>query len=145
MLLSQGKTHYFGPVGAVADHYERLGHRVPVHVNPAEFLLELTNIDFASDRASAARRLDEMALAWAASPRAKGLAAAVAKVEREAAGDHVQPEPAEEKPGLLSVVLTLLHRSFVKSYRDVVVYGVRLAMYTGEEAILMLGTKLANG
>ncbi|KAK3692840.1 P-loop containing nucleoside triphosphate hydrolase protein [Podospora appendiculata] len=138
LLLSAGKPHYFGPVAGVASHYASLGYEVPLHVNPAEFLLELVNIDFAADRASAALRLDNMQNAWAASPRAKQLAAAVAAAEDTGARQAVELEVAETKPGLASLVVTLLHRSFVKSYRDVVAYGIRLAMYTG--LAIMMGT-----
>lgn len=35
------------------------------------------------------------------------------------------------RPGILSITLTLLHRSFIKSYRDVVAYGIRIVMYLG--------------
>lgn len=132
--MSRGKTHYFGPVSAVASHYESLGYRMPVHVNPAEFLLELVNTDFAPHKESAVQRLDEMQLAWAGSARAKELAAAVASAGEKGSGvgvDELQAA-AEKKPNPLSLTLTLLHRSLVKSYRDVVVYGIRLAMYTGE-------------
>lgn len=130
-LMSQGSMHYFGPVGGVAAHYEALGRRMPVHINPAEFLLEMVSTDFAADRGEALRGLDEMQRAWAGSGAARELAEKVAAVEEKGSGP-VELEVAETKPGLPSVVLTLLHRSFVKSYRDVVVYGIRLAMYTGE-------------
>ena len=131
LLMSHGKTQYFGPVSAVTPHYESLGYRMPVQVNPAEFLLELVNTDFATHRESAVQRLDEMQLAWAGSTRAKGLTDAVASTKERGSGG-VELDSAEKRPGFLSLVLTLLHRSFVKSYRDVVVYGIRLAMYTGE-------------
>jgi len=36
------------------------------------------------------------------------------------------------------IPITLLHRSFIKSYRDVVAYGIRIAMYTG--LAIMMGT-----
>ena len=36
------------------------------------------------------------------------------------------------------VLMTLVHRAFVKSYRDVVAYGIRIAMYTG--LAIMMGT-----
>ncbi|KXX80484.1 ABC transporter G family member 15 [Madurella mycetomatis] len=137
MLLSHGKMHYFGPVSSVTEHYESLGYQVPIHVNPAEFLLEMVNTDFAPDRAAAVQRLEEMHRSWMESRRAKELAAAVANAEEKWPGD-IELEGAEKKPGTLSVVMTLLHRSFVKSYRDVVVYGVRLAMYTG--LAIMMGT-----
>ncbi|KAH8909854.1 P-loop containing nucleoside triphosphate hydrolase protein [Coniochaeta sp. PMI_546] len=141
LLLSAGRPHFFGPVSAVGPHYASLGREPPLHVNPAEFLLELVNIDFARHRdLGAESRLDEMQRAWAASARAKELSAAVAEVERRGAGaeEVVIVEEAEKKPSLPSLVLTLLHRSFIKSYRDVVVYGIRLAMYFG--LAVMMGT-----
>jgi hypothetical protein len=36
------------------------------------------------------------------------------------------------------VPFTLIHRSFIKSYRDVVAYGIRVAMYMG--LAIMMGT-----
>ncbi|KAK4039977.1 hypothetical protein C8A01DRAFT_36027 [Parachaetomium inaequale] len=137
LLMSQGKTQFFGPVKDVAGHYESIGYRMPVHMNPAEFLLELVNTDFALDRESAVQRLGEMQVAWEGSRGAMELATAVAAAEEKGSG-AVELEMVERRPSLPSVVLTLLHRSFVKSYRDVVVYGIRLAMYTG--LAIMIGT-----
>jgi hypothetical protein len=132
-LMSQGKMHYFGPVGGVAGHYEALGRRMPVHINPAEFLLEMVSTDFAADRGEAVQRLGEMQRAWVGSRAAGELAERMAAVEEKGSGSGLSElEMVETKPGLPSLVLTLLHRSFVKSYRDVVVYGIRLAMYIGE-------------
>jgi ABC-type multidrug transport system ATPase subunit len=130
MLMSHGRTHYFGPVAGVTAHYESFGYPMPVHVNPAEFLLEMVNTDFAPDRESAMERVNEMQLAWTGSRMASDLADAVAAAEEKGSG--VELDTVERKPSLPNVALTLLHRSFVKSYRDVVVYGIRLAMYTGE-------------
>ncbi|KAK3295613.1 uncharacterized protein B0H64DRAFT_417276 [Chaetomium fimeti] len=127
LLMSHGKTHYFGPVKDVAGHYESIGHPMPLHVNPAEFLLEMVNTDFAQDTESALQRLHEMQFAWTTSRGAKQLTAAVAAVEEKGSG-ALELDMAEKKPSLPSVVLTLMHRSFVKSYRDVVVYGIRLAI-----------------
>ncbi|KAK4443946.1 P-loop containing nucleoside triphosphate hydrolase protein [Podospora aff. communis PSN243] len=137
LLLSAGKTHFFGRVSDVERHYESIGHELPLHVNPAEFLLELVNIDFSQNRNSASDQLDELHKAWTASPRAGDLTAAVEEVARN--GDRtVTMERAEKKPSMPSVILTLLHRSFIKSYRDVFVYGIRFAMYIG--LAIMMGT-----
>ncbi|KAK0622985.1 P-loop containing nucleoside triphosphate hydrolase protein [Immersiella caudata] len=137
LLLSAGKTHYFGRVSDVGRHYESIGRELPLHVNPAEFLLELVNIDFSQNRNSASDQLDELHKAWTASPRAGDLMAAVDEVARN--GDRtVTLERAEKKPSIPSVILTLLHRSFIKSYRDVFVYGIRFAMYIG--LAIMMGT-----
>ncbi|KAK3302445.1 uncharacterized protein B0T15DRAFT_487574 [Chaetomium strumarium] len=137
LLMSHGKTHYFGPVAGVPAHYESLGYAMPMHVNPAEFLLEMVNTDFAADRQAAMQRLAEMQDAWARSTRAKQLAGSLAVVEEGKGSGAVELDAAERRPGLPSLVLTLLHRSFVKSRRDVVVYGIRLAMYTGDGSAFM--------
>lgn len=141
-LLSQGKQHYFGPVTEVVPYYESIGLDVPVHSNPAEWLLELINVDFAEDRANAQTLLGRLQEAWTSSSRCQQLRAGLRQVESfgstgaetlVGSGGH-----SETKPGQLSLVLTLLHRSFVKSHRDVVAYGIRMAMYTG--LAIMMGT-----
>lgn len=35
------------------------------------------------------------------------------------------------RPGPVTIIAALLHRSFIKSYRDVVAYGIRIVMYLG--------------
>lgn len=54
-----------------------------------------------------------------------------------------QPQSAEEKggkamnidelsrPSIPRITMSLLHRLFIKSYRDVVAYGIRIVMYLG--------------
>jgi len=130
LLLSEGKTHYFGSVSGIIEYYESIGLEIPLHVNPAEFLLETVNIDFASDREAAAQRLDMLHKSWASSSYATDLAASVSVAGAKQDGT-TEITSMEKKPSSPSLVLTLLHRSFIKSYRDVVVYGIRLAMYLG--------------
>ncbi|ELQ42019.1 ATP-binding cassette sub-family G member 2 [Pyricularia oryzae Y34] len=139
---NNGKQHYFGPVTEVVPYYESIGLDVPVHSNPAEWLLELINVDFAEDRANAQTLLGRLQEAWTSSSRCQQLRAGLRQVESfgstgaetlVGSGGH-----SERKPGQLSLVLTLLHRSFVKSHRDVVAYGIRMAMYTG--LAIMMGT-----
>lgn len=137
LLLSEGKTHYFGSVEGVGGYYEsQLGMVMPRHVNPAEWLLEQTNIDYADDKEAARARLEEMQSGWERSDLKKKLDEDVAAVAAgaEKGGDELvlgDDEARDKRPGMASVVVTLVHRSFIKSYRDVVAYGIRLAMYTG--------------
>jgi ABC-type multidrug transport system ATPase subunit len=142
-LLSAGRTHYFGPASEALPHYEELGLQVPLHINPAEFLLEAVNVDFARDRDLAGRRLDELHRGWNSSDRAKQLSERRRQIEDQAsasatAGDDLVISSQEKRPSFPSIILTLLHRSFIKSYRDVVAYGIRIAMYTG--LAIMMGT-----
>jgi hypothetical protein len=48
------------------------------------------------------------------------------------------------RPGPLLITSALLHRSFIKSYRDVVAYGIRIVMYLGEDHYAMLKAYKAN-
>lgn len=153
LLLSNGQPHYFGPVDKVTDYYAELGHAIPNHTNPAEFILELVNTDFSANPADSHSQVETMAKAWESSllyqKVHKQVAAAVEPDRGELSssggdgGGEVAPSRQNQyhqrpKPGSLSLVITLLHRSFTKSYRDVVAYGIRIAMYTG--LAIMMGT-----
>lgn len=136
LLLSGGRTHYFGSVSRVLPHFERQGLQVPHHINPAEFLLEHVNIDFATDKEAAALRLDESHEQWRASDVAAQLSTSIEAAEKGL--QQLGLNEGDRKPNPASLIVTLLHRSFIKSYRDVVAYGIRLAMYTG--LAIMMGT-----
>ena len=135
LLLSGGKSHYFGSVKDVAPQFKYLGYPVPLHTNPAEFLLEMMNIDFVRHQEAANNRLQEIQQAWVKSPKAIELSAHVDAI-------MTQRKPlSDTKPSRTNfpiVLMTLVHRSFIKSYRDIVAYGIRVAMYTG--LAIMMGT-----
>ena len=127
LLLSSGKTCYFGPVSNAKTYFGSIGHGIPDNTNPAEHLLDLTNVDFAQDHELAQQRLTSIQEAWT-----------------QHQSSHPAPQnlpPSKESTDLsklqlrtnsqLNILLALLHRSFIKSYRDVVVYGIRVAMYIG--------------
>ncbi|OLN81820.1 ABC transporter G family member 12 [Colletotrichum chlorophyti] len=137
LLLSGGKTHYFGSISNIVPYYDNVGMPVPMHVNPAEHLLELVNADFARDKHEASQRLEALHNSWEESLTAQRLRAAIIHV-REHSDALVVVGEMGTRPGLPSLVITLLHRSFIKSYRDVVAYGIRFAMYTG--LAIMMGT-----
>lgn len=158
LLLGSGRTHFFGPLGAVGAYYESVGRPMPLHFNPAEFLLDQVSVDFAGgeerdvnggEAVAAREQLETMRRAWLASPLAEQLASIVKYCETQQQGsdgsgslsngkDLVDAAEEVNRPGFASLVLTLLHRSFIKSYRDVIAYGVRMAMYFG--LAVMMGT-----
>ncbi|KAH9903561.1 P-loop containing nucleoside triphosphate hydrolase protein [Xylariomycetidae sp. FL2044] len=155
LLMSAGKTHYFGGVDTVSPYYAQCGYPVPAHTNPAEFLLETVNTDFGSSpdhpqqlqQQQQVQLVDWLQGAWENSGLRVQIASAIAHVERKRKdeeneggndGGELVISAARTKPSSTSLVLTLLHRSFVKSYRDVVAYGIRIAMYTG--LAIMMGT-----
>ena len=103
---------------------------MPLQMNPAEFVLELMNVDFAAHQDRAQERLEQMQIGWLTSTQAEYVTNQIitANQTTQEVGLVVGKISQEN---FSAVILALLHRSFIKSYRDVVVYGVRVAMYTG--------------
>ena len=64
LLLSRGKTVYNGRVDDVKDYFAALGFSLPLYMNPAEFVIDLVNTDFARDQNSASQRLLTLQDAW---------------------------------------------------------------------------------
>ncbi|KAH0534117.1 hypothetical protein FGG08_007291 [Glutinoglossum americanum] len=131
LLLSAGKTCYYGPVDQVKPYFDSIGFPMPLMTNPAEFILEQTNVDFARDREHARLRLEKLQTSWVGSPEASSALAAIEKHREETERRGFSSEELSRSNRYL-VPITLLHRSFIKSYRDVVAYGIRIAMYTGK-------------
>lgn len=135
LLLSHGKTCYFGPVKEVVPYFEHVAP-IPMHTNPAEFLLDLVNTDF-TDMPSGKVDLARIQSCWTDSAMQQSLQLALLNEKPSALGS-LDPESSRPRNrGLeLELPMTLLHRNFIKSYRDLLAYGTRVAMYTGL-AILM--------
>ncbi|OJZ91929.1 hypothetical protein ASPFODRAFT_121450 [Aspergillus luchuensis CBS 106.47] len=140
LLLSSGKTCYFGPVTEVPTYFDSIGYPLPMNTNPAEFILDLVSSDFAgSTHAMSKDQVQRIHASWTESPNA---AALTEQVSQRTVLSEKQPAKFDmdelSRPGILSITLTLLHRSFIKSYRDVVAYGIRIVMYLG--LAIMMGT-----
>ena len=134
LLLSAGRICYNGDIKSIRPYAESIGSPMPLYTNPAEFLLDLTSADFSIDEGEAQGRLDRLHAEWQKSSGQEEIVRLT---------DHSSEEKVEigetGSPSLfLSVTLALLHRSFIKSYRDVVAYGIRFVMYIG--LAIMMGT-----
>lgn len=104
---------------------------MPLYTNPAEFLLDLTSSDFALDGSIAQSRVEKLHSDWEGSSELNSLRTFIANVPTEDNG-LVSFSESKSRASFLKVVSALLHRSFIKSYRDVVAYGIRFAMYAGQ-------------
>ena len=132
LLLSEGKTCFFGGKDSIPDYFSNIGRPIPLHTNPAEFLLDLVNTDFVRDHDTAEQQLTVIHDAWASSTERMGLL--------ETIPDSSPIEDEKRQHGLSFTMplrqkrlapLILLHRNFIKSYRDILAYGTRIAMYFG--------------
>ncbi|KAF3053261.1 hypothetical protein E8E11_006692 [Didymella keratinophila] len=123
LLLSKGKVAYNGPM--------------PLYTNPAEYVIQLVNTDFTRAGAKPADQLSYLHASWTQSSHS-------ALIKHQIQAKSISPESASgvhathSSANPLLIPLTLIHRSFIKSYRDIVAYGIRIAMYLG--LAIMMGT-----
>jgi hypothetical protein len=108
---------------------------MPLYTNPAEYLLQLVNTDFAPDQAEANRELDTMITAWEKSTETKET---IREIEDASGSKSALDDHLESSPNKLLIPITLTHRSIIKAYRDLIAYGIRVAMYIG--LAIMMGT-----
>ncbi len=136
LLLSGGKTCYCGTTEKVKAHFDDIGFPMPTFTNPADFMLRLTNIDFEADTGAASAKIAQIHDAWQGSCQppaaddkpADGAAPSLAYLTEESRGAR--------SSRTFSTTLTVMHRSWIKSRRDLLVYGLRFGMYLGL-AVLM--------
>ncbi|KAF2105736.1 ATP-binding cassette transporter-like protein [Lophiotrema nucula] len=137
LLMSLGKVAYNGPVSGIKDYFDALGYSMPLFTNPAEFVIQLVNTDFARDQSSATQRLQSIQDAYQTSSSSQKITHSIA----DQVADTSSSTPlstSQDTANKFLIPLTLIHRSFIKSYRDLVAYGIRIAMYMG--LAIMMGT-----
>lgn len=131
--MSGGRTCYFGPVSAATRYFGRIGYPIPPETNSAEFFLDLINTDL-DKNGEIVRRTDDICQSWNVAEERSCLSQAIQKSNEASA--HSTSRYKVARPSSWKVPLTMLHRSWIKSYRDIMAYGIRIAMYLGL-AILM--------
>ena len=117
-------------MNGVKNYFDGAGHHMPAMINPAEYILDTVNTDFAEDRNEARRQLGLLHEHWRVSPEAARLKEEISHFRLTQEEVRVDQQKFS-LPQKMHLPLVLLHRSFIKSYRDVVAYGIRIAMYTG--------------
>jgi hypothetical protein len=141
--LAKGQTCYFGPAHAV-NYFATIGYQMPPETNPAEFYLDLINTDLNKPDNEVVARVQDITTKWSGSFLSKDLAAqievGVHSNEKSADLSHFK----QQKPSAWKIPFVLLHRSWIKLYRDIVAYEIRIVMYLGF-AILMDTTWLRLG
>lgn len=147
LLLSQGQTVYYGPPTQILSYFSSLGHSPPQMMSPAEFMLELTNVDFMRND-NAVGQLENLVKEWSSSEESKILERNLDSVPNSEEHLAASQSITRRYPrGVFMQSVILLHRmalvqpiyhpcSQKKSYRDPLAYFVRVSMYLGL-AILM--------
>lgn len=127
LLLSAGKTHYFGPTSHLMEHYEAIGVEVAQRANPADVILELVNIDFSHDREGAFQRVSDLQTKWQLSTAFCLVNDAISAAKSSTEGLNI--DPTHTKPSVGGQILTLLFRNFLKARLDGIAYTGRIVMY----------------
>lgn len=113
-------------------YFNGIGYPISQNTNPAEFLLDIVSSDFDSSKGLAGDRVKAIQNAWAESSEAQAVTRQVS--ERVHSGEKLTNDALMgdmNRAGVVSITTALLHRSFIKAYRDVVAYGIRIVMYLG--------------
>ncbi|KAJ9419245.1 P-loop containing nucleoside triphosphate hydrolase protein [Fusarium oxysporum] len=124
-LLSGGKTCYFGLVCEAPIYFARAGYYMPRETNAAEFYLDLINTDL-DKNGEVRRRTEDITQKWAVSTQRADLDAAIVSARYASSVDLSRHKILKPSPWLIPLIL--LHRSWIKSHRDVVVYGIRIVI-----------------
>lgn len=136
ILLANGQTHYFGPVEEVSRYYASIGSRIPDHVNQAEYLLELLNVNFAEDKTAAKNQLRRLQESWERSRLKEKSQKAICEPTNPRISDIPAKSIDSNKPNVISRMSILLLRSFKKSYRDPMVYTARFVIYVAFAVVM---------
>ncbi len=139
LLLSEGKTCFSGSTSEVSSYFARIGRPIPIHINPAEFVLDLVSTDFAKDSVFAQQQLSNIHDSWNQSPERTILLSQIPEydVSEKRRDPSALPLPTATRQSPYAPLI-LLHRNFIKSHRDLLAYGTRLFMYLG--LAIMMGT-----
>ena len=132
---------YSGQVSLLEDYFTNQALPIPVHENPAEFLVDLCNLDFQREIDPAAdvdpeERLQRLVVAWAT--ESERVNAGEQEKDNEAGGEggggywKLASESENRGTGVVRQTWVLLHRLWLKSYRDLLPYWIRVFMYLGK-------------
>ena len=130
---------YFGPISQAHGYFSSIGYEMPSETNPAEFYLDLINTDLVKEGNDVYIRVKDITKKWSEGSHALRLQEEIEKsIVTAKIAEHI-PDLSKIKqntPSPWSIPLVLLHRSWIKAYRDIVTYGIRIIMYLGL-AVLM--------
>ncbi|KAK0440521.1 P-loop containing nucleoside triphosphate hydrolase protein [Armillaria borealis] len=128
MLLSQGHTLYAGVSSGAIPWFERLAHPLELHVNPADYLIDVAALDVRTSEAEEASRsrVNRLIAAW------KSVSALrFPPIKHELAVTRFDKRDVQKAPAG-RVILTLISRKLKTSVRDP--FGLGSALL---EAVIM--------
>ncbi|GAA5834755.1 hypothetical protein JCM3766R1_003228 [Sporobolomyces carnicolor] len=141
LVLAGGFTMFNGPVSELDSYLASIGSPTPKFVNPADHVIQLVNTEFmkpGSEHRSALEHLAHYSELWSAHASEK---------PRDDAGGHLDLANSAHLYGRrrgaaarvasnLRKLIVLMHRNLINYSRNLLAYGIRLAMYSGMALLL---------
>lgn len=126
LLLSAGRTVYFGEAGKASAYFEKFGGARMLGVSAAEYLLEEVNADFHEEEG----KEDKLIAAWGESNEKAKLENDISEFVSEGARETTgKVARVQYRRGLLSQVAILAKRNGKDALRNPAVIYLRFAMY----------------
>jgi ABC-type multidrug transport system ATPase subunit len=134
LLLSEGKTMYYGPSEGALEYFGKNGYMCPDLFNPADFYLDILSPDVRTHELEEAsfRRIDQLAEAWNKEP------AASVQTGRERDGSNAGLASATEIRGVgtegfdfrkeMYVTYLLFWRTWAEQSRDVATLTIKFVL-----------------
>jgi hypothetical protein len=141
--LARGRVAYSGPVQDLAGYFSSLGYPTPEHANPADIAVDAISTDFLDHSSDA-----EQHVGWLAETWSKHSESTISRPHsenghvRSGNGSHASFGDSSRPPWLpslrreLRTIGLLCHRNALNYSRNLLAYGVRLAMYVGMGVLL---------
>ncbi|GAA5882560.1 hypothetical protein JCM16303_002042 [Sporobolomyces ruberrimus] len=139
LLLAGGKTMYNGPVPEVDAYLSWTGSPTPKFVNPADHIVQLVNTEFMkvdSQHRSPREHLDHYSELWKQYGTEKGHAGLSRAQSRELGLASKSRGTMNNLVGNVRKLNVLMHRNLLNYSRNLLAYGIRLAMYCGMGLLL---------
>lgn len=116
VLTKGGRLTYSGSVADIIPHFESQGHTLPLHVNPADFIIDICAIDSRTSDAEAESvdRVNRLVDSWSQRMQTKDIHP---KLESDTTAGTPEVAPIYRQ------IAVLTKRQFVMSYRDPMGYA----------------------
>lgn len=144
-LLAAGKTVYYGDRADCVAYFNSIGYPVPEYTNPADFVLNLTNVDFFEDKDAAKRQIESLVGAFEkqegnkrGDEKKEGNEREEEKNEEKEKEEKNKENEKEEKKeesaigfsnGFIYQTWTITKRSVLNNWRNPLMFWIRLVMY----------------
>ncbi|KAG7378531.1 hypothetical protein PHYPSEUDO_009944 [Phytophthora pseudosyringae] len=122
VILTAGRTVYFGPRKKILRHFASLGYDCPPYQDPAEYFIDLANTDFDGHG-----DVDNLLDGYASSAVA---ARVLSAIRTDASGLHVTRSTELRHSSPIQQFSVLLRRNLLNNLRNPGIYWIRLVTYT---------------